>query len=130
VGPAQTPKKILIVDDEPQLLKAFAISLKAKGYTVETAQDGATAWRMLEQDRAIALLVLDLALPDRNGIELLRDLRQTPHLQTLPVIVISGFGEAAQKQVLPYLPEAILQKPFPLAELHALVTEALAKERA
>ena len=78
--------RILIVDDEPQILRALRINLQARQYEVVTAADGADALHAAAADHP-DLVVLDLGLPDIDGVEVIRKLRAwTP----VPIIVLSG----------------------------------------
>ena len=78
--------RVLVVDDDPHLLKALRITLAAHGYAVDAAADGASA--LLSASRhAPDLLILDLGLPDMDGVEVLRDLRRW---STMPVLVLSA----------------------------------------
>ena len=83
---------ILVVDDEPGICRSVAIVLGGAGYTVETAGDGASALRMLSE-RAFGVALIDLRLPDVDGLELMAQLRATD--PDVVVIVISGHGTIA-----------------------------------
>jgi DNA-binding NtrC family response regulator len=80
--------KVLIVDDDSRVLDAMSVLL-ADDYEVLTANSGNAAWKILK-DEDVAVAVVDLTLPDRDGLQLLRDLRQ----QNLPTefIIVTGFG--------------------------------------
>jgi two-component system KDP operon response regulator KdpE len=66
--------RVLVVDDEPQIVRALVINLKARKYEVDAAHDGATALR-LAAARHPDVVVLDLGLPDMDGVEVIRGLR-------------------------------------------------------
>ncbi|HEX4125369.1 MAG TPA: response regulator, partial [Tepidisphaeraceae bacterium] len=76
-------EKILIVDDLPANSKALAILLRALGYQVATAESGSAALRLLCHER-VGLVLLDLMMPDMDGMEVLRTMRSDPILQGLP----------------------------------------------
>src|SRR4029079_14112521 len=78
--------RVLVVDDEPQILRALRINLSVRGYEVITAATGADALR-LAADRKPDVVVLDLGLPDMSGIDVLGGLRGW---LTAPVIVLSA----------------------------------------
>jgi len=80
--------KVLIVDDEPGVVEALS-TLLADEYEVLTANSGNAAWKILKDDE-VAVAVVDLTLPDRSGLQLLRDLRQQ-NLST-EFIIVTGFG--------------------------------------
>ncbi|HEY2795263.1 MAG TPA: response regulator [Micromonosporaceae bacterium] len=109
---------IVIVDDEPQILRALRINLQARGYEVHTAADGAEAL----QAAAAAhpdLIVLDLGLPDIDGIEVIHKLRAwTP----VPIIVLSGRAGSRDKvDALDAGADDYITKPFGLDELLARI---------
>jgi two-component system, NtrC family, response regulator AtoC len=81
-------KTILIVEDEPDARSYFETVVRCLGYSVETAEDGDEALVLLEGNRSIALVLLDLVMPRRDGFETLREMRNTGRTQ--PVIMLSG----------------------------------------
>ena len=85
--------RVLVVDDEPQILRALRTGLKAAGYDVETAEtaEGALATAALQPPEAV---ILDLLLPDGTGTEVCLELRKW---STAPVIVLSAVGEEREK---------------------------------
>jgi two-component system, OmpR family, KDP operon response regulator KdpE len=110
--------KILIVDDEPQILRALRINLKARGYDVEVAADGATA---LETAAGFHpdLVVLDLGLPDMHGVEVIRGIRGWSHT---PIIVLSGRAGSEDKiDALDAGADDYVTKPFEVNELLARI---------
>src|SRR4029453_418509 len=77
---------ILLVDDEPQLLRALQVNLRAEGYQVLTALDGTTALQQAAGNHP-DLIVLDLGLPDINGVDVITKIR---HSSSTPIIVLSA----------------------------------------
>ena len=73
-GTPQTPTRVLVVDDEPQIVRALVINLKARKYEVDAAPDGRTALE-LAASRHPDVVVLDLGLPDMDGVEVIRGIR-------------------------------------------------------
>jgi two-component system KDP operon response regulator KdpE len=110
--------RILIVDDEPQLLRALRINLQARRYEVSTAADGAAALRIAKGDRP-DLVLLDLGLPDMDGADVIRQLRTwTP----VPIVVLSGRADSHDKvEALDAGADDYVTKPFSLEELLARV---------
>lgn len=107
---------VLVVDDDPHLLKALRITLQAHGYAVETASDGGTALRAASH-RPPDLMVLDLGLPDLDGAEVLRELRRW---SSLPVLVLSArHGSSDKVDALDAGADDYITKPFGLDELLA-----------
>ncbi|WP_432974984.1 response regulator [Dactylosporangium sp. CA-233914] len=118
--------RILIVDDEPQLLRALRINLQARQYDVVTAGDGTSALRAAA-DQHPDVVVLDLGLPDLDGIEVLRTLRAwTP----VPVVVLSGrLGSTEKVAALDAGADDYVTKPFSVDELLARL-RAVSRRRA
>jgi two-component system KDP operon response regulator KdpE len=110
--------RILIVDDEPQILRALRINLKARQYDVITASDGATALDSARAGRP-DLVILDLGLPDLDGVEVIRGLRE---LTDVPIIVVSGRAGSHDKiDALDASADDYVTKPFHIEELLARV---------
>lgn len=115
-------ERILIVDDEPQILRALRTALAGHGFDVETAQDGETALAMLAAHTPDAL-VLDLMMPGVDGLEILRDLRTW---SDVPIIVLSARGQERDKVTLLDMgADDYLTKPFGLDELLARIRAVL-----
>ena len=109
-------KSVLVVDDEPQLVRALQINLEAEGYTVMTAADGAKALRAAASQPP-DVLVLDLGLPDMDGTEVIRKLRAWTEL---PIIVLSArHGSTDKVEALDAGADDYVTKPFGLDELLA-----------
>ena len=108
--------KILIVDDEPQILRALRITLQARSYQIVTAGNGAEALTLAELDRP-DLILLDLGLPDLDGVEVIRKLRTW---STVPIVILSGRMESAAKvDALDAGADDYVTKPFSVDELLA-----------
>lgn len=115
-------QRILVVDDEPQILRALRTGLRAAGYTVETAEtvEGALAAAALQPPEAV---ILDLILPDGTGIEVCRELRKW---SAAPVIVLSAVGEEREKvAALDAGADDYVTKPVGIDELLARLRAAL-----
>ncbi|HEX9336711.1 MAG TPA: response regulator, partial [Pseudonocardiaceae bacterium] len=85
--------RVLVVDDEPQILRALRINLSARGYQVLTAPDGAGALRAAADGKP-DVVVLDLGLPDLDGTEVIAGLRGW---STVPIIVLSARTDSGDK---------------------------------
>jgi DNA-binding response OmpR family regulator len=110
-------RKLLIIDDDTQLLGTYCDLLSPYGFQVLTAPDGQQAIPLVEQNPDILLVILDLSMPKMDGREWLRWFRRTR--QESPVIVISAYKLEMTEPEL--RPAAILEKPFHVAELLDLV---------
>ncbi|MGI5505285.1 response regulator [Lentzea sp. CA-135723] len=114
--------KVLVVDDEPQILRALRINLSARGYEVLTAYDGATALR-LAADGKPDVVVLDLGLPDMDGTDVIAGLRGWT---TLPIIVLSARTDSTDKvDALDAGADDYVTKPFGMDELLARLRAAV-----
>ena len=90
-----TGKHILIVDDYPDALDIWAIYLRAMGYRVSTAGDGAAA--LAQAERLLPdLIVLDLELPRISGFDVAKRLRANPETQYIPLIAATGYSHVKQ----------------------------------
>jgi len=117
-----TGPRILVVDDEPQIQRFLTVALTAAGFQVQTAETGAQALR-LAATGAPDLIVLDLGLPDRDGKDVLRDIRQ---FSTTPVIILSARDREAEKiEALDLGADDYVEKPFGIGELTARLRAAL-----
>ncbi|GAA4860401.1 response regulator [Saccharopolyspora rosea] len=114
--------RVLVVDDEPQLLRALRINLTARGYQVLTAVDGATALRAAGDGKP-DVVVLDLGLPDMDGGEVIAGLRGWT---TVPIIVLSARTDSTDKvQALDAGADDYVTKPFGMDELLARLRAAV-----
>jgi len=107
--------KLLIIEDDPTLIKNIAGALAAEGLQVELVYDGLLAERMLKKNQ-YACIVMDINLPGKNGFDLCKDFRQTN--QQTPVIMLTAFGELEDKvQGFDCGADDYLTKPFFMREL-------------
>jgi two-component system, OmpR family, KDP operon response regulator KdpE len=114
--------RVLVVDDEPQILRALRTSLRGAGYEVETAETAAQALALLAASPPDAV-ILDLVLPDGSGIEICRELRTW---SAAPVLVLSVVGDEAEKvAALDAGADDYVTKPFGIEELLARLRAAL-----
>lgn len=119
---AAAPTKVLVVDDEPQILRALRINLSVRGYEVTTAANGAAALRAAAEKHP-DVVVLDLGLPDMDGIEVLAGLRGW---STAPVIVLSARTDSSDKvEALDAGADDYVTKPFGMDELLARLRAAV-----
>ncbi|HET9675034.1 MAG TPA: response regulator [Gaiellaceae bacterium] len=115
-------ERILVVDDEPQILRAVRTSLQAVGYDVDVAETAAAALTSAAV-RPPDAVILDLVLPDGNGIEVCRELRRWT---TAPVLVLSAVGDEQEKvAALDAGADDYITKPFGVEELLARIRAAL-----
>lgn len=84
--------KILIVDDEPDILEFITYNLKTKGYLTATAQDGAEAIRRAKDFRP-DLILLDVMMPNKDGIQTIKELRQMPEFEDTAIIFLTALSD-------------------------------------
>jgi len=112
-------KKILIVDDEPDMVAFLATLLEDNGYETVSAADGEEAMEKVKADKP-DLISLDLLMPNKTGIKMFRELRKDDMLNSIPVVMVTGFGKddvpqmdfkkwIKERAVKP--PEAYIEKP-------------------
>jgi two-component system KDP operon response regulator KdpE len=113
---------VLVVDDEPQIVRALRINLSARGYDVLTAYDGKTALRVAVDEKP-DLVVLDLGLPDIDGVDVIAGLRGWT---SMPIIVLSARTDSALKvEALDAGADDYVTKPFGMDELLARLRAAV-----
>jgi two-component system, OmpR family, KDP operon response regulator KdpE len=112
---------VLVVEDEPALARALSITLRARGYAVAVAPDGKTALALASRQQP-DVVVLDLGLPDIDGIDVIRGLRGWTQI---PIIVLSARQTSQEKvQALDAGADDYVTKPFSMDELLARVRAA------
>ena len=117
--------RVLVVDDEPQIVRALRINLRARHYDVDTATDGASALHTAARQHP-DLIVLDLGLPDMDGTDVIRGLRGWT---TIPIIVLSGRAGSADKvAALDAGADDYVTKPFSIDELLARIRVATRRQ--
>jgi two-component system KDP operon response regulator KdpE len=117
-----SPLRVLVVDDEPPIRKLLRMGLSTEGYEVIDAPSGQAALEMIPQKPD--LIILDLGLPDIQGLELLRSMRQRN--EGVPIVVLSSRGdESAKVQALDLGADDYVTKPFGMNELLARIRAAL-----
>jgi len=120
------PKKILLVDDEPQILTICHDYLKVSGYDVATATDGLQGLKAARREKP-DLIVLDLILPGMDGLDVCRTIRRNSNV---PIIILSGRAEETDKIIgLEVGADDYITKPFSLRELVARVHVVLRRAR-
>ncbi|HVA05699.1 MAG TPA: response regulator transcription factor [Acidimicrobiales bacterium] len=114
--------KVLVVDDDPSLLKALRIGLTARGDEVLIAHSGAEAINQVALSGP-DLVILDLGLPDLDGLEVCRRVRE---FSDVPIVVLSAYGDERRKvEALDSGADDFVTKPFGMAELEARLRVAL-----
>ncbi len=113
-------KRVLVIDDDMPLRGMLAAALRQAGFQVLLAGDGAEGQRALNLHHPHVIL-LDLAMPNVNGWDFLQRLKETGHIGSVPIIVVSAHLRVGPQAVLQMGVSAILPKPFNLDELIDLI---------
>jgi two-component system, OmpR family, KDP operon response regulator KdpE len=118
--------RVLVIDDEVAILRVLQTGLRARGYEVDTAADGAAGLAKAAREQP-EVIVLDLGLPDVDGIDVCRRIRAW---SDVPIIVLSAHGSEARKvEALDEGADDFVTKPFGMAELEARLRVALRHAR-
>ena len=116
------PLTVLVVDDEPPIRRFLRTSLVASGYRVVEAEDAVNTLRLLAVEKP-DLVILDLGLPDKSGLELIGEIRKT---SPVPIVVLSArHDERSKVAALDLGADDYVSKPFGMAELMARLRAAL-----
>jgi two-component system KDP operon response regulator KdpE len=116
------PSRVLIIDDEPPIRKLLRLGLNSQGYETLEAPNGKTALELLAENPD--LVILDLGLPDIDGLELLKRIRDRN--ERVPIVVLSSrVDEAGKVQALDFGADDYVTKPFGMEELLARMRAAI-----
>lgn len=118
-------KKILVVDDEPDIAEMIAFNLEKEGFTVLRAADGERALASIKKDGP-HLVVLDLMLPGMNGIDVCRAVRRNPSTEHLPIVMLTAKSDPVDRILgLEIGADDYVTKPFHVRELVARIRTVL-----
>lgn len=118
--------RILLVDDEPELLQALSVRLSHAGFVCDTATNGKDALAMLQQDPLPDLIIVDLLMPIVSGYEVCRRLKDDARTTNVPVVVLTAIPERSLQQAQSWLhATTLLHKPFDSKKLVATVCDVL-----
>ncbi|WP_333714281.1 response regulator transcription factor [Yoonia sp.] len=114
-------KRVLLIEDEPNIIEAISFILSRDGWTVHTHQDGSTA-----MDKVLALppdmIILDVMLPGRSGFDILRDLRGHDVSKDIPVMMLTARGQEKDRELAQRLGVThFMTKPFSNTEVRDYV---------
>ena len=122
--------RVLVVDDDPEIVTFLATLLELEGIESTVATSAAAALEKLEQGLP-SLVLLDIAMPDRDGLDLCRTLKKDPRTRDVPVFVVSARpGKDVVDRALAAGAEEFIRKPFENHELIARIRERLGWARA
>jgi DNA-binding response OmpR family regulator len=121
-------KKILIVDDERDIVKGLMIRLQGAGYNIVTAFDGAQGVFMAHKEKP-DLILLDIRMPAGNGFSVAQRLKRSIHTFTIPVIFLTGSPEKnAEEKAMALGARFYIKKPYDPEELLDAIKRALEKD--
>lgn len=123
------PKRILIVDDEPDIRTYLSTLLEDQGYATVPAKDGVEAMQQVQAEIP-DLITLDISMPEKSGVKFFRDLKSDERWKKIPVIIVTGVSEDFKKfissrQQVP-APEGFVPKPINQEEILTIVKKLLA----
>ena len=118
-------KRVLLIEDEPNIIEAIRFILSRDGWHVDTHSDGRTAYAELTR-RPPDVVILDVMLPNRSGFDILQDIRASEDTRDLPVLMRTGRGQKKDREMAEaYGANSFMTKPFSnaavLAEVRGLV---------
>lgn len=114
--------KVLIVDDDRDMRDAISDVLEIEGFSTGTASDGQEALDYLRNDHGVCAILLDLMMPRMNGWEFRKAQSEDPRIASIPVIIITADGNAAEKATR-LAADDFLQKPMPPERLVSMVSK-------
>jgi len=107
-----TDKKILVVDDEPNVVRTLTFVLKKEGYDVSTAVNGEEALAKVRESKP-RLMFLDVMMPKKNGYEVCQELKSDTNLSDIHIVILSAKGqEADREKALSMGANEFITKPF------------------
>ena len=113
-------RRVLVVDDEPKVLRFLEVALKLRGYYVLTTTSGKEALELVSSEKPDVML-LDIVMPDLNGYEVLKQLRK---FSEIPVIAISA-SPAIQNDIVKHGADYFIMKPFDPNNLASVISRLL-----
>ncbi len=120
------PKNILVIDDEPQIRSLLSEMLKKAGYSVILAADGKEGISLYKEN-SIDLVITDIIMPDKEGLEIIRELKR--NYPDIKVIAMSGGGAGKPEDYLSmaekFGAKRILRKPFTMQDVMGAVSELI-----
>ena len=110
-------KRVLLIEDEPNIIQAISFILSRDGWTVDTHADGQSAMAEVAR-RTPDVVILDVMLPNRSGFDILQDLRADPATEKLPVLRLTARGQKRDRELAErYGASRFMTKPFSNAEV-------------
>ena len=115
---------VLVADDEPHIGRIIKMKLEQGPFRVTLAYDGGEAIDVLQQDDPVDLVLLDLMMPRRSGLDVLAFVRSSPRLRDVPCIILTAAGQEQQhQQAMALGASAFITKPFSPKKLYQLTLD-------
>lgn len=117
------PGRVLLIEDEPNIIEAIRFILSREGWRVDTHSDGRTAVDAV-RERLPDLVILDVMLPNRSGYDILNDIREIEEFGSLPVLMLTARGQSKDRALAETLGvDRFMTKPFSNGEILDTVRE-------
>ena len=121
-------KKVLVIDDDEDVITYLSTWLSDEGFEVDVAHDGMEATEKVKAGKP-DLITLDIVMPEKTGVKFYREMRGNPETANIPIIIITGLqsefeGFISRRRSAPP-PDGYIQKPFGQAELLSTIQEVL-----
>lgn len=118
-------KKILVVDDEPNIVRSLTFVLDKGGYDVSIAGDGVEAMSMIRESKP-NILILDVMMPNKSGYDVCSEIKSDPELRDIHVVMLAAKGQVGDREAaLSQGADEYISKPFSPIEILARVKELL-----
>ena len=121
-------KKVIIIDDEPDIVTFLSVLLEDNGYATISAKDGQEGMEKIRAEHP-ELVLLDITMPEKSGVRCYRELRENPDLKSIPIVIVTGVAKdfekfiSTRRQVPP--PDGFIPKPIDKQELLDTVSKFL-----
>ena len=130
VRKAKAKPRILVADDDPEILSLLTLRLKSRGYEVLEAHDGEQALSVARAKKP-DLLLLDEMMPQKNGWEVAREIKQDASTRSIGIVMLTAIGEKMNELTSPlYGADAFVDKPFEFDKLEKTIAGVLEKRAA
>src|SRR5215475_9550789 len=127
VRKAKSKASVLVADDDPEILTLLSMRLRQRGYEVFEAIDGEKALEEAREQKP-DLVILDVMMPQKNGWEVARELKQDPTTKGIGIVVLTAIGEKMNEITSPlYGADEYIDKPFEFEKLEAAIERVLGK---
>ena len=122
------PYKLLIIDDDEEIISTLKYFLSTKRYEVFSASDGLEGLKLLDtEEQGFDLVITDLIMPNISGVGLIAIIKKK--FPSLPIIGITGWGEHPEELATEFQADQILEKPFELSELDKAIKEIISSKK-